>query len=377
MPTVPPDPPSRSTFRLIEPRPQGPRRVVLAGVLVAAVLGVGLGLWARPAPERPPQPRPPAPAPQGPEPQLQIVLDDTPAPLGLPLEVLPPDMIAAAGTSRVLARSAGELSPLDPALPALPVERLVMANATSAPAAVDRPSTPNRSAAARPAGKAKSAQPVRLAQSEKRQASKPQTKRSRSSKASPTKAKTPKTRAETATKLAQAKPSKSRMESKTKASKPAKTEIAKARTKPKATPVKVAKAKAPTSKSAKSQSAKSRKPTQLAEAKAARLKPKPKPAPQAAPARKLRGEASTRVARADPPDRRLEVRERQLQRAYAQAEAAGVPSQALRRQQARWVEARNAAEREAPWAVEDVYLARISELHDLTRDARDEWRRGP
>ena len=34
-------------------------------------------------------------------------------------------------------------------------------------------------------------------------------------------------------------------------------------------------------------------------------------------------------------------------------------------------QARAAAAREAPWAVEDVYVARISELKDQTRGARE------
>ena len=70
-------------------------------------------------------------------------------------------------------------------------------------------------------------------------------------------------------------------------------------------------------------------------------------------------------------DRSLSARDRQLQRAYRNAEAAGVPASALRRQQDRWLQARAAAAREAPGAVEDVYVARISELNDLTRDARE------
>jgi hypothetical protein len=92
-----------------------------------------------------------------------------------------------------------------------------------------------------------------------------------------------------------------------------------------------------------------------------------------------RGEGPMRVARANPCNanpfacgaQQLSVRERQLEQAYRSAEAAGVPAEALRRQQARWQNARAAAAREAPWAVEDVYEARISELNDLSRDARD------
>ena len=71
-------------------------------------------------------------------------------------------------------------------------------------------------------------------------------------------------------------------------------------------------------------------------------------------------------------DPRLHQRDRQLQRAFRNAEAAGVPASALQRQQERWRLARAAAARDGPWAVEDVYEARIAELHDLARDARDE-----
>jgi uncharacterized protein len=64
---------------------------------------------------------------------------------------------------------------------------------------------------------------------------------------------------------------------------------------------------------------------------------------------------------------RLSVRERQMQQAYRQAEAAGVPADQLRRQQQRWLAARAAAARDAPWAVEEVYEARIAELNDQSR----------
>lgn len=70
-------------------------------------------------------------------------------------------------------------------------------------------------------------------------------------------------------------------------------------------------------------------------------------------------------------DPRLGQRDRQLQRAFRDAEAAGVPAAALRRQQERWRQARAAAARDGSWAVEDVYVARIAELNDLARDARD------
>jgi hypothetical protein len=61
--------------------------------------------------------------------------------------------------------------------------------------------------------------------------------------------------------------------------------------------------------------------------------------------------------------------ERQLTRAYQDARAAGVPDAQLQYQQQRWLAARSAAAREAPWAVHDVYVARIAELNGQAREA--------
>jgi hypothetical protein len=85
---------------------------------------------------------------------------------------------------------------------------------------------------------------------------------------------------------------------------------------------------------------------------------------------------SSRCASPDPGaalacgDPSLGAAERRLARAYRDAEAAGVPSATLQQQQQRWIAARAAAAREAPWAVREVYQARIAELQDLTRDAK-------
>jgi uncharacterized protein len=68
-------------------------------------------------------------------------------------------------------------------------------------------------------------------------------------------------------------------------------------------------------------------------------------------------------------DPSLGAAERQLSRAYQDARNAGVPDVQLQRQQQRWLAARSAAAREAPWAVHDVYLARIAELNGQARDA--------
>jgi hypothetical protein len=68
-------------------------------------------------------------------------------------------------------------------------------------------------------------------------------------------------------------------------------------------------------------------------------------------------------------DPSLGAAERQLARAYQGARAAGVPDTQLQRQQQQWLAARSSAAREAPWAVRDVYLARIAELNGQAREA--------
>ena len=71
-------------------------------------------------------------------------------------------------------------------------------------------------------------------------------------------------------------------------------------------------------------------------------------------------------------DPSLGAADRQLARAYQSARAAGVPDAQLRMQQQRWLSARSSAAREAPWAVHDVYLARIAELNGQAREAHGE-----
>jgi hypothetical protein len=68
-------------------------------------------------------------------------------------------------------------------------------------------------------------------------------------------------------------------------------------------------------------------------------------------------------------DPSLGAADRQLARAYQGARAAGVSDAQLQRQQQHWLAARSAAAREAPWAVHDVYLARIAELNGMAREA--------
>src|SRR5688572_19030096 len=85
----------------IEPRAARARsggRLVIAGVVGACALGMGLGLWARPAAhER--QFAPPPKVQAEPEPEvargLEIVIDDTPAPIGALMDVMPAGVAAA------------------------------------------------------------------------------------------------------------------------------------------------------------------------------------------------------------------------------------------------------------------------------------------
>jgi uncharacterized protein len=101
------------------------------------------------------------------------------------------------------------------------------------------------------------------------------------------------------------------------------------------------------------------------------VKAKPVQVAPPRPLRPARGAGPLRLAKYTPrPDPTISIADRQMSRAYSSARAAGVPDWQLRRQQQRWEAARASAAREAPWAVRDVYVARIAELHDLTRDAQ-------
>ncbi|MBL8772442.1 MAG: hypothetical protein JNK30_13755 [Phenylobacterium sp.] len=398
-------------------RRSGPGALVVAGAVGACVLGVGLGLWARPtdpmgeAVGRPAPAAPPRPA------ALQIVVADAPAPIGPPLEVLPGDFAEAAPApaAPVLAphRSASGLVKVDAPIAAAPLVVTALkppAEPAAAPRLI-RPPAPSETDVdlARERLVKARAEKARLVKAKAEAAKAAETKRAEAQAAE-------RARARKAAQLADAKAGKAE---KARAARAAKAKAAEARlAAAKSAERKQARAEAATrkaaaerrlaaaAKAAKAAPAKvkadvrsaSRKASvKLAsvrsDAKARSVTAKPAKAKVKAPARVEtaaraappkrrvvvpRGEGPLRVARADPcadagrcGDARLTARERQLQQAYRNAEAAGVPASALRRQQARWQQARAAASRDAPWAVEDVYVARISELNDLTRDARE------
>jgi colicin import membrane protein len=114
-----------------------------------------------------------------------------------------------------------------------------------------------------------------------------------------------------------------------------------------------------------------KKKAQFAAQKAARPAASPTPTVKVVKAgqRCAAGDPGAALACSDPA---LGAADRRLARAYREAEDAGVPSERLERQQRRWLQARANAARQAPWAVHDVYLARIAELEDQAREAERE-----
>lgn len=340
------------------------RRLLFAGVAAATVLGVGLGLWARPAMnER--QQTAPAPA-AAPEPargarSLQIVVDDTPAPLGAPIEVLPataapamilppPEHVApepqapvrpASGLVRVQTIEPARPEPEPRAAPG-PVVRMI-ARAVETPRAVRKPKPV---VLARAPAKAK---PVRIEKVKAPEKARPKAEKTRIARAEARPAAPTRPKVQVA-----------RLD---RHPKPARLEKAAARVAPHHAPP------APKLQKAKVE----RKVVKAAKPRVEKVavKVKPAKAPPLRPTRPARGAGPLRLVSAQRPDPTIRDADRQMSRAYSSARAAGVPDWKLQRQQQRWEQARASAAREAPWAVHDVYLARIAELHDLTRDAGD------
>lgn len=99
----------------------------------------------------------------------------------------------------------------------------------------------------------------------------------------------------------------------------------------------------------------------------AKVEPKPAAAPPAPPPPKKT--LAKAVGRPAPVENTWAAEDRRLARAYRQALEAGAPEWRLARQQARWRSIRDEAMREAPWALSDIYAARIAELDDEAGEA--------
>jgi hypothetical protein len=422
----------------------GARHILFVGVAGACVLGVGLGLWAKPAmSERQAMVARPADAPKAAPPtparQLEIVVDDRPAPLGKPIDVLPSKTAPPVPQARAL--------PWPEAAPTASPEGLIKTRAATPEPAAEPKAPPN-------AGKAKADRPKLAslvvaalvapkpappkAPAQKTVAQKTVAKSQppapvHLAKAQPApKAVAPYVQARAhrleLARAAAARADAHRLElaETAKAAKAAKAaahqqQIELARAEAKGRAEARAEAKTEVLAFARDDARKRARLAALAHAVQRLLPHQARPAPvEEAKAdrrhfRKARHEpqverASLRTRRAphaEPPararaavippahasglmrvsaprcvsrdrgqaivcaDPSLGAAERQLTRAYQDARAAGVPDAQLQHQQQRWLAARSAAAREAPWAVHDVYLARIAELNGQAREAHD------
>lgn len=360
------------------------RALLFGGVAMACAAGVGVGLWARPSDlERPGAPKvQPAALPMTPgDRRLAIVVDDTPAPVGKPLDVLgrpaprpataPPHaqaQVAPRMPAQVVPPAAAEL-----AAPRRPPEGLVRVVAPIPgpliPAKAPPPPVTQIApvVAPRPV-KAKAAAPIPTVSPPKVAAAKAGTAKVRAAKIPPAKPRADRSE-RLALKASRGKHRVRETEMAEAAAPPPKprhglsaiTHVL-ARLAPHHAKIETAEAAPPPHKARKDTPAR-------AEVRQARAAPEK-------PARVRLASAPSRCASSDPGealtcgDPNLSAADRRLTRAYRDAEAAGVPAATLERQQQRWRAARAAAAREAPWAVREVYQARIAELQDQARDAR-------
>ncbi|RAK57448.1 hypothetical protein [Phenylobacterium deserti] len=373
------------------------RPLLVGGVAIACLLGVGLGLWARPSQSERRFSPPVAVQPKvaAPPRSLEIVVDDGPAPIGKPLEVLAaseaPELAAEAavdppeapliaprrepeGLVKVQAISPAPPEPTEIAPPVLPPVRQKVetpATRTAKPAAKAEKS-PVTNAKAEVKAKPAEAKPKALV---KTKAEAPKATPSRAVKAGKVvkaKAKAAEAkivRSEEAAKpkiaklvrvVSKAVPHRSKKtEAREAPERPAKAttpqKVGKPAPKKPATDPKLQKAALP-----KTAPAKADKPVKVAQVKKAPAKP-------------------SRCASADPgaalvcSTPALGAADREMARAYREAQAAGVPAWRLEQQQQRWLNARANAAREAPWAVRDVYAARIAELRDMSRSRQQDF----
>lgn len=346
-------------------RPRGGRMLLLGGVAVACLAGAALGLWARPVEgEQPGRAKPAvaavAEAPAA-ERRLHVVVDDSPAPIGKPLDVLAPEATRA-GAPIAPEPQAGKRPPLGLMRVAAPMPAPVPAAETprplpvvaiaKAPAPKPPAHTAVRTARAEHVSPAKKAAAVRLAKAEARR-----------------------TRAKAReVEIAQEAPP----------PRPRRALLALAHV-----IEKVAQRHGREADDDRADRVREhpRKPA-VRELRVSKPAAKPRAAPKVEryiPPLNTKGagpikvtNVTTRCASPDPGealacgDPALTAAQRRLNRAYAEAVAAGVSPDTLERQQHRWLAARAAAAREAPWAVREVYQARIAELQDLTRSARGE-----
>jgi colicin import membrane protein len=342
-----------------QPR-RAPAALMVAGVVGACTLGGVLGLWARPSHDDVKlvsQRSVGAPAPGALRPrQIEIRVDHPPAPVPpAPAEAAapaaePPQAGATAAPQTDLLAPKPEATGLVKVHAVAP-ERLVApdeAEIRAARAAAERREKAEAQASAAAERKAEAARAAREAQA-------------REARAEARAAEARKARKEAA-RLAEAAEAKARAQAERRMAEHRLAER-------KAAERRLAERKAAEQLAAKRAAEQRQARLEAARLEAARLEAARKA--QKLAAQKAADQKRRALAAAAPPkaDQALVAAERQLSRAYRQAEAAGVPSEVLERQQRRWLAARANAARKAPWAVRDIYLARIAELQDLTRQA--------
>jgi uncharacterized protein YecT (DUF1311 family) len=349
----------------------GSRPLLFGGIAAACLLGAGVGLWARPgAHERPGAPPVPPTAPAyKPDRKLAIVVDDTPAPVGKPLEVLAPARPRPAITPPGPPPAAAE--PVAPVRPPNGLVRVVApVPGPLAPALSHKPAPPPPAPAAAPLAKAP--KPTTPVAATRPKPARPAVVEAAKLHKAALKAKPDKRRSHEA-KVAEA-PPRAKGRHGLGAITHAFAKLAPHHAARDAAQRAEAPAPAPHRKPAETRLAKAE-PRRARPEAAAPIHVVAKAKPEtAAPIRVAN--VQTRCASPDPGealacgDPSLSAAERRLNRAYREAQDAGVPAATLEQQQQRWRAARTAAAREAPWAVRDVYQARIAELQDLARNAR-------
>lgn len=345
------------------------RGFLMLGVVGACALGVGAGLWARPVSEdqrailAAAKPMPAKAARQG----LTIILDDSPSRFGQPIEVLPAavDQLQQPIAPPVYLQPAPEPQIM---APTRPPSGLVRVQAVE----------PIQEAAPVPAAQRPVAEPEpRLAEIRVEPVEKPVIRKTEKAKLE---AKADKAKAEKP-KLVKARIEKREPKAKdrrvTEQAKAAKIQLAKARAEEKRV---LAEAKERAGPLARFRHAIARiAPRHGAEAQnveVATIRPHKKSGKAVHGGGPLRMASNSRCLSSDPgaaivcADPGLATADRRMSQAYRDAENAGVSAAQLKRQQQRWLAARSAAAREAPWAVHDVYLSRIAELNDQAQNAR-------
>ncbi|THD77475.1 MAG: hypothetical protein E7812_16250 [Phenylobacterium sp.] len=381
----------------LDQRPAVSRTLLFGGIAGACLMGAGLGLWARPAAGEHPGPSKPLPVvAEAPPPagrRLQVVVDDNPAPIGKPLDVLPAAQSHAgqsfAGQSHAdqqpASRPVAPIAPEPKANRQPPLGLLRVAAPALARAAPHPKKAPPQ---APPARVMQAPRPLPVVQVRTATAPRPAAshhlrvaKAEHTSPAPKARAERPERFAKLAVKHARPKAREVEVAEAPPPPKPRRALLALAHAIARLAPHHARVAVEERADAAPDHGRKaSLRDVRLTKAPLRTHSPRierfvpPLSTKGAGPIKVA--SVTTRCVSPDPGealacgDPNLGAAARRLTRAYHEAEVAGVPVATLEQQQQRWLAARATAAREAPWAVREVYQARIAELQDMARDAQ-------